>query len=199
MNDNKEIQFLPFHAINEFMTDEFRESVISQVLNSLEELPDELRSPIDRLVKKSVKVPGFRNSAKAPVAMRLKPTINNFQKNPSLASAVLAAWAELHTSLRQQVFDMLITRNWELLPIETDRTKLPGFLTKWPQGEDFEVLYAAFTQLQPEISADQNDVSLMVVWLVGRLPYEFVEMQREDSALEPKIDSVNSSSKALNS
>ncbi len=38
------------------------------------------------------------------------------------------AWSELHLELRQQIYDMLVERKWELLPVDTDRTKLPGFL-----------------------------------------------------------------------
>ena len=197
MDNKKEINFFPFHAINEFMTDEYKEKVIRQVLDSLDELPDYYRSPIDQLIKKTVKVPGFRNSVKAPTAMKLKPTILTFQKNPALVAAMLRAWAELHATLRQQVYEMLISRNWELMPLDADRTRLPGFLTKWPLGEDFEVLYDAFTQLQPENSLEQNDVSLMVVWLVGRLPYEFVEITKDDASLESDIEPSNESSSGM--
>ena len=175
MNKDKEVSFFPFHAINEFMTDEYREEVVRSVMLAYETLPEEFRTRIDRNIKKSVQIPGFRNSAKAPAQLRVKPAIDSFQKNPALVSAILSAWSELHAGLRQQIYELLIARGWELLPIDADRTKLPGFMTKWPKGEDFETLYAAFATLQPDAALEMNDVSLMVVWLSGRLPYEFVE------------------------
>jgi hypothetical protein len=175
MNNDKEVSFFPYHAINEFMTDEYRETVVRSVLLDHAMLPEEYNSSIDRNIKKSVHIPGFRNSAKAPAQLRVKPAIDSFQKNPALVAAILAAWAELHASLRQQVYDLLVSRGWELLPIEADRTKLPGFLTTWPKGEDFETLYQAFTTSYPNVNPETNDVSLMVVWLCGRLPYEFVD------------------------
>jgi hypothetical protein len=173
MNKDKEVSFLPYHAINEFMTDEYRESVVRSVLLAHATLPEELHSNIDRFIKKSVTIPGFRNSAKAPAQLRVKPTVDSFQKNPALVAAILAAWAELHAPLRQEVYDLLLGRGWELLPVEADRTKLPGFLTKWPKGEEFETLYQAFTARYTGTAPEMNDVSLMVVWLSGRLPYEF--------------------------
>lgn len=187
MNKDKEVSFLPFHAINEFMTDEYRDAVVRSVLLADDLLPDELSNSIDRFVKKSVTIPGFRNSAKAPAQLRVKPTIESFQKNPALVAAILAAWAEIHTALRQQVFNLLIARGWEILPVDADRTKLPGFLTKWPKGEDFEALYQAYTTAHPEATTEMNDASLMVVWLSGRLPYEFVEKDEGATEDSPAI------------
>ncbi len=185
MNKDKEVSFFPFHAINEFMTDEYRAEVVRSVMLAYETLPEEFRTRIDRNIKKSVQIPGFRNSAKAPAQLRVKPAIDSFQKNPALVSAILSAWSELHTGLRQQIYELLIARGWELLPIDADRTKLPGFMTKWPKGEDFETLYAAFAALQPDAALEMNDVSLMVVWLSGRLPYEFVE--KDENAEEAPV------------
>lgn len=189
MNKDKEVSFFPFHAINEFMTDEYRAEVVRSVMLAYETLPEEFRTRIDRNIKKSVQIPGFRNSAKAPAQLRVKPAIDSFQKNPALVSAILSAWSELHAGLRQQMYELLIARGWELLPIEADRTKLPGFMTKWPKGEDFETLYAAFAALQPDAALEMNDVSLMVVWLSGRLPYEFVEKDEiAEEAPEPNAE-----------
>jgi hypothetical protein len=191
MNKEKEVSFFPYHAINEFMTDEYRDTVVRSVLLAHDILPEEYNSRIDQNIKKSVKIPGFRNSAKAPAQMRVKPAIDSFQKNPALVAAILNAWAELHAALRQQVFDMLLSRHWELLPLDADRTKLPGFLTQWPAGEDFETLYAAFTSHLPEEKPEMNDVSLMVVWLSGRLPYEFVEKVESSAEASAETDKAN--------
>jgi len=170
MNDKK-IPFLPFHAINEFMLDDYRQQVIASVLASRESLPADASRHLASLIKKHVAVPGFRNANKAPAGMQRKPAIKAFQKSPQFVAGILAAWAELHPELRQQTYDLLTARGWELLPPDADRTRLPGFMTVWPAGEHFETLVTAFREAYPDSAAGDDDISLMTVWLGGRLPY----------------------------
>jgi hypothetical protein len=115
------------------------------------------------------------------MALKVRPMASAFEKNPELVAAVISAWAESHNELRQMVYDLLKSRNWEILPPDTDRTKLPGFLTKWPRGEDFTTLNQAFGEMYPQNPTPSDDVSLMVVWLSGRLPYEMQEDKAEAS------------------
>lgn len=181
---NKQVQFLPFHAINDFMLDDYREQVVRLVLSSTDQLPQEQQISLEKLTRKRVSIPGFRNSAKAPVNLRLKGTIESFEKSPPLAAAILSAWAELHPVLRQQVYSLLLAQEWEILPIEADRTKLPGFLPYWPFEQDFDSLYQAYQSANPESQVEQNDVSLMVVWLSTRLPYH----KSENDEIQDEID-----------
>lgn len=180
MDNDKQAQFLPFHAINEFMRDDYRLEVIRSTLQALPNLDKDFSEPIERLTKKNIKVPGFRNSAKAPNAMRIRPTAEAFQKNAGLVAAILSAWAESRAELRQQINDLLISRQWQILPPDADRTKLPGFLSKWPKNEDFDILNAAFTSSYPEATASEDDISLMIVWLSTRLPYQTEESDEEN-------------------
>jgi hypothetical protein len=174
MND-KEAALIPFHALNEFMRPDFRMSVVRSTLNGLAELPEEYRQSIDRLTKKSVKIPGFRNSGKAPTALKAGPIAQTFEKNPDMVASVLSAWAELHTQLRQEIFELLEERGWDLLPLQAQRKKLPGFFTSWPKSESFEILNQEYTGKYPESSYDSDQVSLMMVWVSARLPYELVD------------------------
>jgi hypothetical protein len=178
MADKKQ-EFIPFHAINEFMREDFRLKVVRIALHALPQLPSDVREPIEKLTRRIVKVPGFRNSALAPAGVRVTPTANAFEKNPELVSAILAAWVETQTELKQQVFDLLTERGWEMLPIEVNRSKLPGFLIHWPKGEDFENINTAFREKYPQESVISDDVSLMTVWLGDRLPYK-VEGDEEE-------------------
>ncbi len=173
--NDKRVGFLPFHAINEFMTEEYRLQVIRDVLTGLPNLPDNHRNKINQLTRKLVKVPGFRNSVKAPLPIRIKSTVPAFEKKPDLAAALLAAWADAKAELRERVYALLKSRNWELLPLEIDRTKLPGFMTIWPGGENFEILNQAFGETYPDFSTTNDDVSLMVVWISTRLPYQVTD------------------------
>jgi hypothetical protein len=194
---NDQAAFLPFHAINEFMRADFRLSVIRSVMNALPELPDKLANSIHQMTRKYVKVPGFRNSDKAPAMVKVLPMAKAFEKNADLVAAILAAWCEAHAELRMQVYELLKARNWKvfpktegltldslnpewvkdwaILPLNVDRTKVPGFYTHWPKGEDYEIIYQQFTETYPNSEASIDQVSLMAVWLSLRLPYQVDE------------------------
>lgn len=198
MTEN-EAAMIPFHALNEFMRPDFRLSMVRNTLNALPELPDEYRNAIDKLVKKTVRIPGFRNSGKAPAALKAGPLAQTFEKNPEMVSAVLTAWAETHAPLRQQIYNLLAGRGWDLLPLQAERKKLPGFFTRWPKAESFETLTQVYTELYPDSEYDSDQVALMIVWVSTRLPYEMVEetpqvvteisgLERVKALLEKKVD-----------
>lgn len=186
-------EFLPFHAINEFMRPDFRLSVIRETLSSLGSVPDTLAKELNHQIKKNVTVPGFRNSEKAPALIKVLPTSKAFEKNPELVAALITCWAEYQSDLRDKVYELLIAQGWNLLPvsdggeaenislelikewpvlpIKVNRAKLPGFYTHWPKDQDFEILYKKFTEQYPEMDVSIDKVSLMAVWLSMRLPY----------------------------
>jgi hypothetical protein len=172
MDINNKTRFLPFNAINEFMRDDYRNSVVRQVLTQAESLPDEQRAALERATKKVVTVPGFRNSAKAPAALRVRATTDAFTKSSPLVAVILTAWGELHAPLRQLVYDFLTGRGWTVFPPDADRTLLPGFMITWPKNEDFETLGAAFKEKYPDSEVTSDDLSLMEVWVSMRLPYQ---------------------------
>ena len=170
--DNTKLQFLPFHALNQFMRPDFRLEVVRSALTALPGLPAPFQAQLERQTKKSVQVPGFRNSGKAPLAVRIKPTAEAFEKSADMTAVVLSAWSAAHPELRQQVNDLLTGRGWEVMLPDADRTRLPGFRTVWPKGEDFDVLNQAFVEKYPEAQVSSDEVSLMVVWLSLSLPYQ---------------------------
>jgi hypothetical protein len=180
MSEDQQVQFVPFHVINQFMIPEYRLEIIHLVLTHLDDLPAERKGKILGLFKNNVKLSGFRNSSLAPMPIKVKGSVPVFEKRPDFAAQILMAWSELHLELRQQVYDMLVERKWELLPAETDRTKLPGFLTRWPQEETYDVLDAAFAAKYPDVKARDYDIRLMVVWLSGRLPFDMVDSDEEE-------------------
>ena len=171
---NEKLQFIPFHAINEFMRSDFRLSMLRGTMQSLKDLAPKTQRAVDKLTKKYVKVPGFRNSAKAPATIKAVNMVKPFEKEPKLVAEMLSAWAEAHPNLRQGVFDVLTGFNWQLLPIEANRARLPGFLTQWPEEDDYEAIYDAYTQAHPDAEHSIDEVSLMAVWLSLRLPVDKV-------------------------
>lgn len=180
--DDKQVKFLPFHAINEFMLPEYRLNVLQTVLNNLGKLSGARRSSINNMIKRHVQVPGFRNSTLAPAPVKAKAAVTTFERSPEFVAQVLQGWAETKPELRQTVYDFLIGREWELLPPDADRTKLPGFMVVWPQGETYDVLDEAFAKAYPDFAVDVNDLRLMIVWLAGRLPYDMFEEDEEEEA-----------------
>jgi hypothetical protein len=174
--DDKQVKFMPFYAINQFMLDEFRVNVIHEVLSSMDKIDANLRKDLLGQIKKLIKIPGFRNCLQAPLSVKTHAMIQQFERNPDLVVDTLAAWADIHADLRQTVFDFLKGRNWELLPIDANRTKLPGFLTTWDKDETFEALDEAYAVFAPNNTATSDEARLMVVWLSMRLPYEMVDV-----------------------
>lgn len=187
---DKKVRFLPFHAVNEFMTDDYRLDILRVVFTSQMLLSEERQNAIDRLCKRYIQVPGFRNAVKAPAALKVKPAAQAFQKSSEMVAGSLAAWAEIKGDLQQRVYDLLKNRSWDLLPIETDRTRLPGFITVWPKGEDFDAIQKAYAQAYPDSPASDNDIALMTVWVTGRLPYELAEAGEPEASISPEHNSA---------
>jgi hypothetical protein len=184
MSEANQVQFVPFHTINQFMLPEYRQEILQKVLGHLDELPDERKNKILSQVKRYVKLHGFRNSTLAPLMVKVKGSGGAFDKYSDFVAQILMAWSEMHLDLRQQIYDLLVEREWELLPVDTDRSKLPGFLIRWPKKESYDVLDAAFAAKYPDSRAHEYDVRLMIVWLSGRLPYDMVEGDEEEESAD---------------
>ena len=170
--ENKEIAYLPFHVINEFMVSPYRLSILSQVLEQQKNISTEHSKGIHNIVKSSLKVPGFRNAALAPLPIKVKHSEKIFEKNPEFVKHVLAGWAELHDELAEQIYEFLIEKEWKLLPLKVDRSKLQGILPTWPEKDDFGSLTDAFVEKYPEYAEQTDDVTLMIVWVSNRLPVD---------------------------
>jgi hypothetical protein len=198
-------EFLPFHAINEYMRPDFRNKVIRETFNAQATLELHLSNELNQQVKKYVTVPGFRTSDKAPALVKVLPTSKAFEKNPELVAVILSCWAEIQSKLRDQAYAVLKERMWPLFPeneepaptasitetikewpifpITMDRAKLPGFYIHWPKGEDFEALYKTFSDLYSDSDASIDKVSLMMVWVSMRLPLQVdVDLVKPDEA-----------------
>jgi hypothetical protein len=191
-------EFLPYHAINEFMRPDFRLTIIRETLTNQDALPEAYSTDLNHLIKKRVNIPGFRSSDKAPALVKVLPTSKAFEKYPDLVAIILTCWAQYHSELRDQIFQLLLSREWKVMPdssdlkvedisldilkewpifpLSLDRSKLPGFYPHWPAGQDFESLYKSYSELYPNTDVSIDKVSLMVVWITLRLPYHVDEV-----------------------
>lgn len=177
--DDKKVEFFPYNAINEYMLPEYRLKVIQAVFLGLERLSNERRSAINGLIKRYVQVSGFRNSTQAPAGVKGRASVSVFERRPEFVAQILQAWSELHPELRQKVYDFLKAREWEMLPPETDRTRLPGFIPEWPKEQDYDTLENGFKEMYPDFPYEEYDLRLMMVWLAGRLPFNMEEEEEE--------------------
>jgi hypothetical protein len=146
-------------------------------MQALPELPSKTQGALNKLTKKYVKVPGFRNSAKAPASVKAVAMVKPFEKEPKLVATIMSAWAEKNAELRGQIYDILSGFGWKLLPPEANRTRLPGFMVEWPEEEDYEKIYDTYTEAHPEGEYSIDEISLMAVWISLRLPVEKVSKE----------------------
>lgn len=178
----EEIKYLPFNAVNEFMRDDYRLQVLTEVFSGSDTLPPEKKSAIGKLVSRFVSIPGFRNGNLAPVARKAKASVQFFEQSAEFCALVLASWQSLHPELATEMHIILTEKGWEeLQPLDLDRSKLPGFLIHWPKGDTFEVLIQALHEKNAGLQESDDNISLMSVWLGNRLPYDlFVEEEKAD-------------------
>jgi hypothetical protein len=178
-------KFLPFVAINEFMRDDYRFTVISEVLSHLDKIPGDQRAMVTKAIAKFVSVPGFRNSNMAPVGLKAKSSAELFATFNDYASAVIEGWSRLHPELAKCVFDVLKEKEWpNLQPIELDRSKLPGFQIHWPKADTFDVLIKAVRAKNTFAEESDDNISLMAVWMGVRLPYDLFTDEAEEKKSE---------------
>ncbi len=180
--------FLPFHAVNEFMRDDFRMQVIQGVFSQVEKCASESRSRLIKLVNKGVQVPGFRNGNQAPVHIKVKNSQGYFEKSAEFAGVVMECWSQLHNDLRENLHALLLEYDWKIPALSEDLSLLPGFQVDWPKGQSFEYLCQTVREKYPDTQESDDEISLMVVWVGNRLPVN-QPIENEDSD-----QSVNSSS-----
>jgi hypothetical protein len=173
--ETKKIQVLPFAAVNEFMRDDYRLTILQEVFSNLDQTPASIKQSISRLVSKGVQIPGFRNSSLAPVHLKIKNSGTFFERSSEFAALIIEAWSNFHEGLKKVVWEILTDKNWQPDALELDRTTLPGFKIDWPKKDTFEVLIKTVRERQPAINESDDHISLMVVWIGNRLPYNIFE------------------------
>jgi hypothetical protein len=179
MTDESYAQFAPFSAINDFMLADFRIKVIQRVYANFPSLPDAVKQQVDALTRALVVVPGFRNSAKAPSQLKSRNSVKSFETSSEFVAVILSAWSYTLPELNAQVHSMLAGLGWEVLPIDVDRTKMPGFIPSWPDDQNFSTLCSLFSSQNPKSQITDDEVSLMIVWVALRLPYDQASLDED--------------------
>jgi len=170
MADQKSVSFIKFSAINEFMLDDYRIRVLQRIFDQFANLAPDWQRKLVLGIKSRLVIPGFRNPNQAPQGLKMRHAVQAFQKDAAFCGLVLQIWSETHPGLRAKVAEILAAKGWELLPVEVDRSILPGFLTEWPEGEDYDTVEKAFHEAGGSSDESEDDIRLMAVWVSGRLP-----------------------------
>jgi hypothetical protein len=171
MSDDKKVQVLPFHAVNEFMREDYRLIVLHEVFSTLDQCTPIQKQLILRMFSKNVTVPGFRNSGLAPLSIKIKNSPSLFERSHEFSATVMQCWSNLHPELKSAMYTLLIERGWTLQPLEADHSLLPGFQIDWPKADNFESLIKAIQEAHPEMTESDDNISLMAVWVGNKLPY----------------------------
>jgi len=171
MSEEEKIQVLPFHAVNEFMREDYRLDVLHEVFSALDQCTPMQKQLILRMFSKNVNVPGFRNSGLAPLSIKIKNSPTLFERSHDFAATIMESWSNLHSELKSAMHALLTERGWTVEALEADRSVLPGFQIDWPKTDNFESLIKGIQGAHPELKESDDNISLMAVWLGNKLPY----------------------------
>jgi hypothetical protein len=175
MEKTNQQKYLPFHAINEFMRDDYRLTILQEVLSDQSVVKAEVHSRIGRMISKGVQIPGFRNSNQAPAAIKVKHCVSLFERSPEFSALVIEAWSDLHGALKKDMWELLKSRGWNIPVMDADHSQLSGFQLDWNKADTFEVLIDEIKKKNPGTQESDDNISLMAVWIGNRLPYNLYD------------------------
>jgi len=161
---------LPLISLNVFLLPDFRREILTTVLNQKDNLSPEIKQEFRQAIKEFVKISGFRNPLAAPQALQVRAMESPFEKESRFVKAILSSWADLKLDLGAKVQSVLPELGFEpndQAPLYPDPEN--AFAVGWPEDLSFEKL-ADLVKQKTEIDASSNEISLMTVWLTGRLP-----------------------------
>jgi len=161
---------LPLISLNVFLLPDFRREILTTVLNQKDNLSPEIMQELRQAIKEFVKISGFRNPLAAPQALQVRAMESPFEKESRFVKAILSSWADLKLDLGAKVQSVLPELGFEpndQAPLYPDPEN--AFAVGWPEDLSFEKL-ADLVKQKTETDASSNEISLMTVWLTGRLP-----------------------------
>ena len=161
---------LPMISLNVFLLPDFRREILTTVLNQKDNLPPEIKQEFRQAIKEFVKISGFRNPLAAPQALQVRAMESPFEKESRFVKAILSSWADINSDLQPKVQALIPELGFEpndQAPLYPDPEN--AFAVGWPEDLSFEKL-ADLVKQKTETDASSNEISLMTVWLTGRLP-----------------------------
>jgi hypothetical protein len=157
-------------SLNVFLLPDFRREILSTVLNEKDTLSPENKRELTQVMREFVKISGFRNPLAAPQALQVRAMESPFEKESRFVKAILSSWVDINSDLQTDIQSVIPDLGFELndqAPLYPDPEN--AFALGWPEDLSFEKL-ADLVKQKTEIDASSDAISLMTVWLTGRLP-----------------------------
>jgi mannose-6-phosphate isomerase class I len=161
---------LPMISLNVYLLPEFRRDIFTTVVDHWDIFSPEKKRELTQAIKEFVKISGFRNPLAAPQPLLVRAMEAPFEKESRFVKTILSAWAEVNSDLQAKIEPLLSEFGFEtngqaLLYPDPDN----AFLVGWPEELSFEKL-ADLLKQKSNLEASPDEISLMTVWLTGRLP-----------------------------
>lgn len=168
--------YLPYKSINVFITREYLEKVLQEVLMGYSELPKESAISFNKQFREHVSILGFRNALKAPISLKINAYATAFEEKNEVIPFTLSSWAQLKTSLASEVEDWLKAEGWKELTADRVFIETEGLKSNWPKKLTFKKIVRDFKKAKPDVKFEDDDLILMVIWISGKLPPEETEL-----------------------
>lgn len=172
----------PFSVLELSIDVDHLRTVIEYALSHRKDAAREATRDLDRIIRKKLKVDGYRDGSKAPVRLLMKE-INTFPRLPSeLLGLAFRVWATAQSNFQESSRAFLEGRG---IPVVTESERRLGFPGRWTIDE-MEEQVGIFLETHPDHARD--DVSLMLCYLSGRisLPEDFLQDEGDGLTVEDR-------------
>ncbi len=161
---NGTVQARSVRAFYGCLHDDILDHVVRDALERRQEARAPARNSLESLVERKVRIPGFKNPLRKPVA-QLAPEVRAVcLHDDEIAAAVLAVWIDCHPDLELAMRQFLTARDIPGIDPACQEFELIGF---W-DVKSASRLVLEFRSARPEFEAD--DVDPMFIYVTGRVP-----------------------------
>ena len=164
-----------FEALENVLQQDFRESVVKEVLEYQDQVSPETRKAFEEALQKTVKVAGFRNPNKAPLIHLHRSVIEASYKSGRVFVSILTNWLEVHKDL----FDLAIQFLERGSAAQADSAEQEeASLTSWTSTKISQAIEEFQTQ---HVHLDKNELALALVCCInGGAPIEVSRAEQEE-------------------
>ena len=160
----------PLATVFALMRPEFSEVVVERALRSRGKAPARVRSALEKALRSNVRVPGFKDTSRAPEQLLTGPALTVIKRgNGRLAGAMLRVWDESQAPLRECVTEHLRTAEVSLVKpdYKANRFTATWLVEEWVRHR--EALASTHQQF------NEDEVALMLCLVAGRAPVPELE------------------------
>jgi len=173
----------PWIAVNNYMQDEYRETVANLALQHFPDASRDLRAFVKRELSRTVKIDGYRSFDRAPAEVVQRHVVRQMEYKPGVITAIICLWAEAEQESIGELQAVAEARGLQFRSDWSWQKAKEGFYNYEvvaPLTECIEIL----TQDRP--SPESDHIWLATLWLSRALISEPSERATESSFLQPQ-------------